>query len=77
MQAKPSVVTWQRIDAAQSAQAWADHYVPMRILTEKIIADFVARHTQMVAPLARWSKVIGAIECNSFNELKRVFPSVD
>lgn len=49
----------------------------MLLFDEKLLFDFAARHAEQTSPLARWSRVIRAANCDSFNDLRSLFPSAD
>lgn len=49
----------------------------MVLVDEKLLFYFATRHADMAAPIARWSKVLRGVDCSSFNELRRIFPSAD
>ena len=49
----------------------------MILIGRKIIVEFGKTHPHSRNPLSAWEKVIKQTNYQSFNELKRTFPSVD
>lgn len=49
----------------------------MRLISNKALREFSARHREADKPLQAWRKLIEANAFNSFSELKGAFNSVD
>ena len=49
----------------------------MQIIGKKLLDQFALRHSDALASLAHWSKVVNAARATQFSELKALFRSAD
>ena len=49
----------------------------MRLIARPILRDFGAKHSTTIIPLNDWWAKLSKETCNTFNELKNLFGSVD
>jgi len=49
----------------------------MRVITNRRLLEFAAKHADAGEPLQGWRKVMECIRCSNFAELKRAFGTVD
>jgi mRNA interferase HigB len=49
----------------------------MRLVSNKALVDFAARHREAELPLQAWRKIVECSSFSNFAELKRAFSAVD
>ncbi len=49
----------------------------MRVISKKTLVDFYKKHPNAKIPLLAWYNIVRKNNFSSFNELRKLFPSVD